>query len=149
MDRRGNVHTPRPSALVMVNSICVLVCTAAVIGLCIAGILNPATPFVLLGAVFAMPQGVFFGVLLFISIFRRSEGVSFGVAVLYFLAAGLAAFGMVTNVGEALLDDAPGKWMFLLVFSVVGLSITVYAVFCGVLHLRWYRRLRTYRQSIS
>lgn len=54
-------------------------------------------------------------------------------------AAAFVAFGIVTNVGEVLMDDGPLDVQFLFGFTLIGGSIAAYLAVCGWSRLKWTR----------
>lgn len=54
-------------------------------------------------------------------------------------AAAFVTFGIVTNVGEALMDDGPLDLQFMFWFTLIGISIAAYLAACGWRRLKWAR----------
>jgi hypothetical protein len=139
---RGRV---KPPLLLVGNSFVVLALTAAFVALSIPIIAFPSqanSPFAFLGAILLTPIEISFGIVVYLSVFRRSATATSIATACYFIGAGFTLFGVVTNVGEALLQGEPLDVTFLVVFVGIGAGIAAYSTFCGLLSWKWGRRLR-------
>jgi hypothetical protein len=129
---------------VTLNAVVVLSLVAAMLGGMVSVILRPDPwyPFATLGALAFGPCFLAFGVVVWLSVFRRSELATGAATVVYFVAAALAVFGVAANVAEAILDGTQAPVGFIACFAGGGVLMAADAVFCGFLSLRWLGHLR-------
>ncbi|MCS7465759.1 hypothetical protein NZK35_03600 [Stieleria sp. ICT_E10.1] len=71
--------------------------------------------------------------------YRRRKSTERKLAYANLGCAAFAAFGVVTTIGEVLMEPEPVDWQFLTVFSLIGLCIIAYLAACGWMRLRWTR----------
>lgn len=95
--------------------------------------------FMILSGVMAVAYGQFNAVFRY-----RSESACW-VYVMYFVLAGLAILGLAGNLPEVIQDKPFNRVEFLdfvIHFGGMCLGAAVYFVFCGILMMRWYRKIR-------
>lgn len=72
-------------------------------------------------------------------LYRRRASTERNLGIANLACAVFAAFGVVTNVGEALMSDDPPGFQFLFWFTLIGVAITAYLAASGLCRLRWTR----------
>jgi len=72
-------------------------------------------------------------------LYRRNGSTERKLGFANLACAAFGAFGVVTNVGEALMSGDPPTFQFLFWFILVGVAITGYLVASGWCRLRWTR----------
>ena len=72
-------------------------------------------------------------------LYRRRVTIERKLGFVNLACAAFVVFGIVTNVGEALMDEIPLDITFLFWFAVIGGSIVAYLISCGLCRLRWTR----------
>ena len=141
----------KPSLLLTINTLIVLAIAVVFVAGFIAIIVLPGgvRPGAFLGAVAFTPVLIVFGIVVYRSVFGRSKDATLASIIFYFVAAGFALLAVATNIGESLWEDAEPDWRFLLVLGGIGFAVALYAILCGVLSVRWYRRLNAANQRIE
>ena len=72
-------------------------------------------------------------------LYRRRGSTERKLAIANLGCAAFAAFGLITNVGEAVMSDDPPGFQPLIWFTLIGVAITAYLVASGLCRLRWTR----------
>ncbi len=102
-------------------------------------------PFAMMGSFVILPGVMAVAYGQFNAVFRyRSESACW-VYVMYFVLAGLAILGLAANLPEVIQDKPFNREVFLdfvIHFGGIFLGVAAYFVFCGVLMMRWYRKIR-------
>ncbi len=100
-----------------------------------------------LGAVLGVVLFFPFGITVFLSVDRRSLRATRAVALFCFGAAGIALFGVVSNVSEALYYRKTIDPLFLVIFSGTGFGIASYFAASGIAFRRWQGELEAASRS--
>ncbi len=142
---------PLPSRTLKANTVIVLGLTAAFLG-CVAyaaasmfGLAAPPSSFSelmgYLGVLVLAPAFVVFGIAVFLSVLRRSPKATRVATSFYFTGAGFAAFVVIASVVEIFEKGGGFPLDFFMGFVIPLAGIAAYATYCGILSLRWGRRL--------
>ena len=110
---------------------------------CIVAVVAHERPFQLIGGVmFFLPLSIY-ALCEWMVLYRGNTSVVHALGIANNACAGLATFGIVTNVSEALKVEGPLDMQFIYWFSLIGGSIATYLGLSG-----WYR-LRSTRERES
>jgi hypothetical protein len=80
-----------------------------------------------------------YGVCQWIVLYRRNSSVERKLAYVNLGCAGFVGFGVVTNIGEALIDEQPFNVSLMLWLAIIGGTVLAYLIACGSCRLRWTR----------
>ncbi|MDB2687398.1 hypothetical protein N9Y42_09325 [Mariniblastus sp.] len=101
---------------------------------CVVAVVAHERPFQLIGGImFFLPLSIY-ALCEWMVLYRRNTSVERVLGIANIGCAGLAAFGVVTNVSEALMAEGPLDMQFIYWFSLIGGSIATYLGLSG-----WYR----------
>ena len=103
---------------------------------CVVAVGQAASPFSFLGGIMFFPPAATFAIAEWVAWYRRRYVLEKVLGGLCLGLCAFSAFGVVVNVGEALLSSWPSGFEW---FVVIGLAIASYFGVCGVYRL-WYRR---------
>ena len=133
-----------PSVLLKANTILNLVLAAVFLVGCVSVLLlSPnASPFALFGAVLLGAFLIVLGVVVYRSVFRQSRNASQMATGIYFFGAVFFALTAILNIGEALIDPSGPDWEFAVSSGAIGVLLIAYAVFSGILSLKWVRAIK-------
>ena len=139
-------YAPKPSWPLKVNSVVVLAMSATLCVLfaaaTVASLFKPRGAYAFIGGLMLTPMLAVFAVFVFCSVFRRSPTATGVATALYFIGSGFMVFGVVANIGEAIVEGDECDIGLLLAIAGIGLGIAAYAAFGAILSLRWGRCLR-------
>lgn len=68
--------------------------------------------------------------------YRNRTSLERPLGIVNLCAAGFVMFGLIANIGEALMSEEPPSTEFLVGFAVIGLAIAGYLTACGLFRLR-------------
>src|SRR5262245_20546740 len=120
---------PKPSRLLVVNSRVTLVGLVVLLTISVAAVAFPilaGSAAGYLGAILGVLLFLPFGISVFLSVDRRSLPATRGVVLFCFGAAGLAFFGVVSNVIEALYYRQAIDPLFLCIFCGASFATVAY-----------------------
>jgi hypothetical protein len=135
---------PKPSWVLMLNSRVILAGVVALLTILLAAIEFPilaGSAVGYLGAVVGVALLLPFAITVFLSVDRRNLRATRAATLICFGAAGLASFGVISNVSEALYYRQTIDPRFLGIFSGTGFGIAAYFTASGIAFRRWQREL--------
>lgn len=104
---------------------------------CIFAIAKPGSPFAFIGAVVGLPPLVVYTLSELVAYYRRNHSIERKLGYANLGCAIFVAFGVITDVGEALLTESQQVDVrFLSWFILIGLVIIAYLIFAGYMRLR-------------
>ena len=106
---------------------------------CVISVAAPESPFQFLGGLMFAAPIAFYAFCEWLVLYRRRASTERKLGIANLACAAFAAFGVVTNVGEAVMSDDPPGFQFLFGFTLIGVCITVYLTASGWCRLRWTR----------
>ena len=104
---------------------------------CVISVAAPESPFQFLGGLMFAAPFAFYALCEWLVLYRRKASTERKLGIANLVCAAFAAFGVVTNVGEALMADETPSFQFLFWFTLIGTSIIVYLIASGWCRLRW------------
>ena len=105
----------------------------------VIGVVAPESPGQFLGGLMFTVPFAFYAWCEWLVLYRRKSSTERKLGIANLACGAFAAFGVVTNVGEALTSDDPPGFQFLFWFTLIGVAITGYLVASGWCRLRWAR----------
>lgn len=102
-------------------------------------------PFAMMGFFVILPGVVALAYGQFNAVFRYKGESACWVYVMYFVSAGLAILLLISTLVEIIQDKPFNREVFLdfvIQFGGRCIGVAVYSVFCGILMMRWYRKIR-------
>lgn len=136
---------PKRGWLLLVTGWLVIAQSVLWIAIILAGCVQ-GDPFAFIGAVLVLPIATFLGVAQYASLIRRSRVAAQTVGILLGLMCAFWLFGMVANVGEALLDKSI-EWRFLVGFIAFLLAIAASIGIAAWANWRWAKKLAAARAA--
>lgn len=130
----GPYARPRPAGVFLVNSWCVLAVATLIVGMMVASVLQAADTNTVIGGACGALIFVVVGVIQAVATFGRRHRAANLCAGLSFAMSVFAAFVLFGNLATRRLSEDPVDWMRT---NVISGAIAAYAVFTGVLNLRW------------
>ena len=106
---------------------------------CVISVAAPESPFQFLGGLMFAAPIAFYALCEWLVLFRRRVSTERKLGIANLACAAFATFGVVTNVGEAVMSDDPPGFQFLFWFTLIGACITAYLIASGWCRLRWTR----------
>ena len=107
---------------------------------CVIVVAVPTTPFSFLGGIVGFCPILAYGICEWLAFYRRRVSIERKLGYANLGCAAFVGFGVVTNIGEALMADAPPGFLFFFWFLLIACAIIAYLVASGLCRLRWTRR---------
>lgn len=95
------------------------------------------SPGAFFGGVLGFLPVLIYGIAEWLAWYRHRASIERKLAYANLGCAAFFTFGVVTTIGEVVLDDEPIAWRFLVVFTLIGSCIIGYLIGCGWCRLRW------------
>jgi hypothetical protein len=102
---------------------------------CIESVLDPVSVFALMGGVIFFLPILLYALGEWAAFFRSNRRIERQLGFLNLVGAGFVAFGIITNVGEAIIYRFPIEATWLLSFLLIGFTLFAYLALCGVFRI--------------
>ena len=106
---------------------------------CVIAIATMESPGSFFGGILGFAPLLIYSLCEWLVLYRRRVTIERKLGFANLACAAFVVFGIVTNIGEALMDESPLDFTFLFWFAIIGGSIFAYLIACGWCRLRWTR----------